>query len=96
MQPRNFWHIVVAMLSVSDIIERAGGPVRIANAIADGELRRTVSAIRKWNLNGIPRTHYDIVAGMASVTVMDVHEANRALADASRQRPKSAALSSAA
>lgn len=84
------------MLSVTDIIDRAGGPARVSERLACTDLARTYAAVRKWTFRGIPRTHYDIVAELASVTIGDIHAANRLLSKASRQRPRSPALSSAA
>lgn len=84
------------MLSVSDIIERAGGPSRVSERLAGSDLARTYAAVRKWTFKGIPRTHYDVVSDLAGVSIADIHAANRQLSEASRQRPKPAALSSAA
>lgn len=69
-------------MTVNDIITRAGGPVRLANRLHGTPLERAASSIRKWVYNGIPRSHYDIVADLAGVTIADIHSANRKLSEA--------------
>lgn len=87
-------------MTVAEIITKAGGAVAVSAALAasgDPDLARTYWAVTKWKKIGVPRSHYDIIARLAKVSVSELHAANRA-ADEQRKhaRPSGAALPSAA
>ena len=87
-----------AMMTIADILDKAGGAGAVAEALAAGDdpsLVRTYWAVVKWRKIGVPRSHYDIIAQLAKVSVAEVHAANRAI-DRARSRPSGSPLPSAA
>ena len=62
--------------TIPDLIEACGGPHKIAEA--SKKTRDPIGhwAVRKWPMNGIPRTHFELVRRLGRVTVDDIHTAN--------------------
>lgn len=73
------------MKSVADIISLAGGESAIAATLekvsesTPGVKRLSVSAIRKWRMNGIPDRYWSAIKDLAEVTSDDLLAANNAL-----------------
>lgn len=59
------------MLTIQDIIERAGGPEKIAGAIGAKHW-----AVRKWPKNGIPEKHWAALRGLTDIPIEQLHAAN--------------------
>lgn len=62
--------------TITDLIEACGGPHKIAEA--SKKTRDPIGhwAVRKWPMNGIPRTHFELVRRLGRVTVDEIHTAN--------------------
>lgn len=64
--------------SLDDLIRKAGGSKAISTASERTLFPIGEAAVHKWRYRGIPDTHWDLIAGLASVSVATIHKINRA------------------
>ncbi|MBX3490868.1 hypothetical protein [Parvibaculum sp.] len=67
------------MNTVTEIISACGGPDRIEAEASVRGVKLTSWAVKKWNQNGIPEKHWDLVMGLCPTTVEALYNANSAL-----------------
>lgn len=64
-------------MDIRTIIKRCGGPRRISTESVRGGKPVARKTVYSWLLNGIPEWHWDLISCLGSVTIEDIHRANR-------------------
>lgn len=68
-------------MTLSDLIDKAGGPKAIAEASQAHAHKMTFRGVQQWRRRGIPATHYDLVAKLSGVDVATIHRIDRKFRD---------------
>ena len=78
------------MLTVHEIVKRAGGPAYVAVQIADIK-EITPAAVSAWKNQGIPRVYWERIIALAGVTRLQIDDANQILRREREARKRGAA-----
>lgn len=74
-------------MNIEEIIEQAGGAIRIADASAKTQKPIGLWAVYKWRQHGIPQVYWPLLMKLVpGLTVQEIFDANRELER--RRRPK--------
>jgi hypothetical protein len=71
-------------MTIPDLIKQAGGPKAIALASRKTKHRVSFYAVQKWAVRGIPDEHWELIMGLAGVSLEEIYRANQEF----RSRPK--------